>query len=106
MFIHVEIVNEPVIQGKPYQDKSTGMLKPAQVKQNAYLHCGRAFPLPFTVKVPDAGPYRPGKYLMTGDVFKTGEWGLDYRGMDLVLVPFDDAVKFMTGKAAAVAAAA
>lgn len=106
MLNFVIITDEPVQQGAPVQDKATGYMKPGIARQNAYLDQGLAFPLPFKVKVPESGPYRPGKYLMTGEVFKTGQYGLDYRGADLKLIAFEDAVRFMTGKAAPVAAAA
>ncbi|AXB79776.1 hypothetical protein [Novosphingobium sp. P6W] len=100
MFLFVEITPEAIIPGKSYQDKATGMMRPAQAKQNAYLHSGKAYPLPFMVKVPESGPYKPGRYLMTGEVFKTGEYGLDYRGSELQLCSFDDAAAIITGKPA------
>lgn len=98
-FIHVEIANEPVIEGKPFQDKATGMMKPGTAKQNAYLHDGKRYPTPFQIKVPEKGPYRPGYYLMTGEVFKPGQYGLDYRGADLTLTAFEEAAKFIASAA-------
>lgn len=100
MFLFVEITPEAIIPAKSFQDKSTGMMKPGQAKQNAYLHSGKAYPLPFMVKVPDAGPYKPGRYLMTGEVFKTGEYGLDYRGSELQLCAFEDAAAIINSKPA------
>jgi hypothetical protein len=104
MFLFIEITAEPIIPGKSYQNKQTGMMNAPVAKQNAYLHSGRAYPLPFTVKVPEAGPYRPGRYLFAGEVFKTGEYGLDYRGSELQLCSFEDAVRLMTEKPALKAA--
>ncbi|PHK28015.1 hypothetical protein VF14_35420 [Nostoc linckia z18] len=106
MFVFVEITAEPVIQGNPIQDKQTGYMKPGIARQNAYMHQGLAYPLPFKVKVPESGPYRPGRYLITGEVFKTGQYGLDYRGADLALTSFEDAAKLIAQKPASVAAAA
>lgn len=106
MINFVEISAEPIVQGGPIQDKATGMLKPGIARQNAYMHQGLAYPLPFKVKVPESGPYRPGRYLIAGEVFKTGQYGLDYRGADVALVPFEDAAKFIAQKPASVAAAA
>lgn len=98
MFLFVEITAEAIIAARPFQDTKTGMMKPGQAKQNAYLHSGKAYPLPFTVKVPESGPYKPGRYLMTGEVFKTGEYGLDYRGAELQLCAFEDALKLISEK--------
>jgi hypothetical protein len=104
MFVFVEITSEPVVQGNPIQDKTTGYMKPGIARQNAYLHQGLAYPLPFKVKVPESGPYKPGRYLMSGEVFKTGQYGLDYRGADLALVAFEDAAKLIATKPLAAAA--
>lgn len=92
--INVEITDEPVSVGRPYQDKSTGMMRPAISKQNAYLHSGKSYPVPFKVIVPDSGPYRPGRYLLAGDVFKPGEYdGLKFFDRTLQLIPLEVALR-------------
>jgi hypothetical protein len=92
--IYVEISDEPIVVGRPYADKTTGQLKPAISKQNAYLHSGARYPIPFKCIVPDVGPYRPGMYLVAGDVFKPGDFdGLKFFDRNLSLVAFADALK-------------
>jgi len=91
-FIKVEITAEPIEQGRSYQDKQTGFTKQTAAKQKAYLHAGLAYPTPFSVAVPEAGPYRPGFYLLAGDCFKPGQFGLDFRMNKLELVSIDDAL--------------
>ncbi len=104
--IVVEITDEPVVAGRPYADKTTGQLKPAISKQNAYLHSGARYPVPFKIIVPEAGPYRPGSYLLSGDVFKPGEYdGLKFFDRALQLVPVADAVRQLSGPAPKLAAA-
>ncbi|MDE8651889.1 single-stranded DNA-binding protein [Novosphingobium album (ex Liu et al. 2023)] len=92
-FIHVEITAEPIEPGRTFTDKQTGMVRPAQPKQKAYLWSGGSYPIPFTVNVPASGPYRPGRYLMAGDVFKPGQYGLEFRAIKLELVALDEGVK-------------
>ncbi len=92
--LYVEITDEPVIAGRAYPDKQTGMMKPGISKQSAYLHTGARYPIPFKIMVPDAGPYRPGHYLLAGDVFKPGDFdGLKFFDRGLALVSLADAIK-------------
>lgn len=92
--IYVEVADEPVITGRPYQDKSTGVTKPAISKQHAYLHLGARYPVPFKTIVPESGPYRPGFYLLGGPVFKPGDYdGLAFFDRALELVPIAEAAK-------------
>jgi len=107
--ILVEITDEPIISGRPFTDKSTGMTRPPFAKQAAYLHSGARYPIPFKIMVPEAGPYRPGMYLLGGETFKPGEWdGLKFSDRNLQLVAAADAVAELTklgGKAPLSAAA-
>lgn len=92
--LYVEISDEPIIAGRPFTDKQTGMTRPAISKQAAYLHTGARYPVPFKIIVPDAGPYRPGAYLLAGEVFKPGEYdGLKFFDRALQLVPVAEAMK-------------
>ena len=65
--------------------------------------------MPFKIIVPDAGPYRPGAYLLAGESFKPGDWdGLKFSDRNLQLVPVADALGELgklTGKPALSAAA-
>jgi hypothetical protein len=91
--IMVEITDEPIIPGRPFTDKSTGMTRPPIAKQAAYLHSGARYPTPFKIIVPETGPYRPGMYLLAGDAFKAGEWdGLKFSDRNLQLVAAADVV--------------
>lgn len=93
--IYVEVSNEPLIQGKPYTDKNTGMTRPAISKQNCYLHTGARYPVPFKLAVqPETGPLRPGFYLIGGtEAFKPGEYdGLKFWDRGVLLVPVADAL--------------
>lgn len=95
--LYVEITDEAIVSGRPYTDKTTGVTRPAIAKQNAYLHTGARYPIPFKTIVPDSGPYRPGMYLLGGDVFKPGEYdGLKFYDRALELVSVADAVKALT----------
>lgn len=91
--IYVEVSDEPIVAGRPFTDKQTGMTRPPISKQNAYLHAGMRYPVPFKVIVPESGPYRPGCYLLAGETFKPGEWdGLKFSDRNLELVPIADAL--------------
>lgn len=91
--VYIEIADEPIIPGSVYDGKA----RPS--RQNAYAHTGKRHPLPFTVKVPDNGPYRPGRYLIAGDVFKTGQFGLEFRTGNMELVEIGEALKALNGPA-------
>ena len=100
--LYVEITDEALIPGRPYTDKATGVTRPAIAKQNAYLHTEARYPVPFKAIVPEAGPYRPGLYLLGGDVFKPGEYdGLKFFDRALQLVPVADAIRALTAFAGA-----
>jgi hypothetical protein len=104
MTIYVEITDEPVTPGGVYTAEGISKIRPA--RQNAYLHQGAAYPVPFNVAVDDAtGPLRPGRYLLSGAPFVPGQYGLDWRSTRLKLVPLEEAVAQLTGsKPRAVAA--
>lgn len=100
--LYVEITDEALIPGRPYTDKATGVTRPAIAKQNAYLHTGARYPVPFKTIVPETGPYRPGLYLMGGDVFKPGEYdGLKFFDRALELVPVQEALRALNTFASA-----
>lgn len=94
----IEIANEPMIEGRPFTDKATGNTRPAINRQNAYLHSGNAYPIPFKIKVEDRdGPRRPGFYLLGGgEAFRIGQYGVDMVSSKLELVPLDAALEQLT----------
>jgi hypothetical protein len=92
----IEVADEPLVLGRPFQDKITGMTKPAINKQKAYLHSGVGrYPVPFQIRLSaEMGPYQPGFYLFGGDIFKPGEYdGLKFFDRDLQLVRLVDAMQ-------------
>jgi len=100
--IRVEVADEPVrsIASRPKKDGS-GMTMPVTF-QKAYIHQGNAYPTPFEIKVrAGESPYKPGLYLMGGEVFKTaGDFGnLKFSDFDFVLVPVADALAMLGGSA-------
>ena len=92
--IRVEITDEPLatFPARPKKDGS-GMTAPRS-KQKAYLHQGNAYPTPFEISVAgEASPYKPGMYLLGGQVFSPGEWNsLKFNDRELDLVPVSDAL--------------
>lgn len=96
----IEVSDEAIEAGRPFTDKSTGMVKPAVAKQKCYLHSGNRYPVGFKQRVDDAsGPHRPGFYLLAGDVFKPGEYdGLKFNDRQLQLVPLAQDVLVQLGE--------
>jgi hypothetical protein len=92
--IRIEITDEPLQTYAAKADPQTGMLRPARSRQKAYVHQGAAYPLPFMIDVQaETGPYRPGFYLIGGDIFKAGEYdGLKFWGRSMRLVPVEDVI--------------
>lgn len=86
----VEIDDSPIIPAKT--GTYEGQTRHTPAKQQAFMWGGRKYPLPFTIKVPDEGPYRPGRYLVAGDVFQTGQFGLDFRTGNMRLTPVEEAL--------------
>lgn len=103
----VEVTDEALDEIKPYTDKTTGMTRPGKTKQRCYLHTGARHPVPFKVSVPEAGPYRPGMYVLAGvDIFKPGDFdGLKFSDRTLELVSVTDAIEQMRPHSAALKAA-
>lgn len=95
--VMVEVGDEPLETIQPKAD-AKGFARPAFSKQMIYVHMGQRYPLATKLRCPDAGPYRPGFYLLAGPIFKTvGDYGnlaLDDR--QLQLVPIADALKVLT----------
>lgn len=102
--IFVEVDDEPIIPATTYTNNGTPRLVPA--KQRCYLWGGKKYPVEFTVVVDDAkGPLRPGKYLLGGPVFSPGQYGLEFRGKALELIPAEEALKALTSSPRIAAAA-
>lgn len=104
---YAEILDDPIEPGRPYTDKKTGAPKTIPAKQTVWLYSGGRFPLKTLVDVDDAaGPMRPGKYLLGGEIFSAGEYDRPkFDARRLKLIPLDDAVKALTGKGNIAAAA-
>lgn len=107
--IFIEITDEPIATSRPFSDKTTGETKPGRSRQNAYIHQGDRYPLKTMIAVPDAGPYRPGNYLIGGALFSSGtaktQSGGDYAVLKfndkaMTLTPVAEALKAFAGKAA------
>lgn len=83
----IEITPEPIEPGATYE----GRTSPS--KQHAYLHQDQHYPMPFKLNVDDnAGPHKPGFYMLAGKCFQPGQYGLDFRGKQIRLIPMADAV--------------
>lgn len=95
-----EVCDDPIEPGRPYTDKKTGAPKTIPAKQTIWLHTGGRFPLKTLVDVDDvAGPLRPGRYLIGGEIFSAGEYDrpkFDARRMKFI--PLEAAVAELTGK--------
>ena len=63
--------------------------------QKAYLHNGGAFPVEFTLSIPDASSAYPvGQYTLTDDSFKVNQYGgLELSRWDLKLTPLANELK-------------
>jgi hypothetical protein len=99
----VEVDGSGVEQGRTYKDKNDGTTKPLQGRQTGFLWQGDAYPTKISVDIPDGkGPYRPGLYLFSGEMFEGGKYGrLEFRGTrGTQLVPLEEAAKALTELAA------
>ena len=104
---YIEITTDPVQTGKPRQN-AAGFMEAGKTRQNAYLHQGTAYPLPFKIAVDDReGPLRPGFYLIGGECFRTGQYGPELTVSKMQLVPAEaarDALDALTGSSPKLAA--
>ena len=99
----VEVDGKGVEQGRTYTEKSTGLTKPMQGRQDGYLWQGDAYPIKISVNIPDGrGPYAPGLYVLTGPMFESGKFSrLEFKGArDSGLIPVADAAKALADLAA------
>jgi len=80
----IEVADEPIIPGGVYD----GEQRPS--KQQGYLHQQMKYPTPFRFNVPEEGPVQPGWYMIAGNAFQPGQYGLDFRGKELRFLPLAD----------------
>lgn len=78
----VEIDGEGIVQNRTFTDKSNGMTKRLPDQQDGYVWQGARYPTKITINVPEGQPpYRPGMYLLGGEIFESGKYGrLEFRG--------------------------
>lgn len=95
----VEISDEPVEPGRTFTDKTTGMQKPLPARQTGWLWSGKRHPIEVKLDVDDkAGPYRPGIYLLGGDIFNAAKFGrVEFNDRRLRLVRCSDAIVALGG---------
>ena len=98
--IRVEVTAEPIIPGRSGSNERGPWQIPA--KQRCAIWQGNdPFPIVVEIVVPDAGPYKPGIYLLGGKPFKVGAVG------NRTVIQFDDrAAELVPVDAAALKAAA
>jgi len=91
----VEIDGTGIEQGRTYTDKKSGLLKPLPGNQTGYIWGGGRYPVKISVEIPEGqGPYRPGNYLLGGEVFEAGDFGRPkFNGRKMILIDANDAAK-------------
>lgn len=98
--VTVEVTDDPIEPGRTYTDKATGMQKPLPARQTAFVWTGKRYPVEMKLDVPNTGPYRPGLYLIAGDVFAAGKYGrVEFNDRGLQLVSVTDAIVAFGGEA-------
>lgn len=101
----IEVSENVIQQPRPWTDPKTNVVKIMDGKQAAYIHQGDVYPL--VTEIPfsqEAGPYRPGRYLLAGRCFQltsvAGANGKSYvrlglNDRELSLVPAEAAAEFL-----------
>lgn len=94
--IIVEVAADPIIPARSGTTKG-GSRYEIPPKQKAYFHNVSRYPVEGEVVVPDLGSYRPGLYLLAGECFTPGQYGLQFDDRAAQLIPLEDAMKVFDG---------
>lgn len=92
----VEIDGSGIDQGRTYKDKETGTTKPLPGQQTGYIWQGGKYPLKVSIPIPEGKPaYRPGSYLMSGEMFASGQYDrIEFKGTrNMQLISVADAAQ-------------
>jgi hypothetical protein len=92
----VEISDDPIVAAGSFKNDD-GTMRQSKPKQKAYLHTGARYPTQFQLTIQDGtSPLRPGMYFLSGDCFKSGQYGPELVWSRVTLVPVADAVAALT----------